>query len=518
MTGAFVRRSGTQTNSCNVVLQPGANLQTGEAKFNSVFGQITTLESDLLLIASSIFAIDRCVAREPLEDLVRGIDVSIPVVNLARLQPLKPVLESLLRTLSNDAWRVTLRQESGEAETPQKLAPSDGRTLLFSGGLDSLAAAIEFRLEKAPLQLVSHTTHNTRTSGAQNQLASMLKALGANLVHRAFQVSSLSKPPGASLRFDAESSQRTRSFLFLTLAVLCARRVGHTQIVYIAENGQMAIHLPLTQARIGAFSTHTAHPEVLTLAGDFFSQALNYSLQIVNPYVHNTKAEVTKVVWDKLRSSIPKTISCWKTSRLTGDATHCGSCIPCIIRRIAIESHRPDPTSYERDLFEEPIGALSPDDDGRRNLADFGEFVVRVESYSPVEMMTEWPDLYCPQIKSELAIKMYKRAAAEARAVLKIPCRCASTGMKISHTELESCRRSPRQWYLSSVNSASHPYNMGYDQLLRLAIFHFHKTSAVEARGYLARGIASTISAMQGVSPKSRTVLKLTLIGPSPSG
>jgi hypothetical protein len=35
------------------------------------------------------------------------------------------------------------------------------------------------------------------------------------------------------------------------------------QLIYIAENGQMAIHLPLTQARIGAFSTHTAHVQNL---------------------------------------------------------------------------------------------------------------------------------------------------------------------------------------------------------------------------------------------------------------
>jgi 7-cyano-7-deazaguanine synthase in queuosine biosynthesis len=418
MTKAFVRRSGNQTNGCAVVLQPGANLQTGEKTFKSEFGELSTLESDLLLIASSIFAIDRCIARSPREDLVRSFEVSVPVVNTLRLQPLQRALESLLRSLSNDSWRLTFRQEPGTPEAGVEVAQSAGRTLLFSGGLDSLAAAIDFGLDGTLFQLVSHTTHNTRTSSAQAQLASMLQSLKITPLHRSFYVSSLSKSPGAHLSYDAESSQRTRSFLFLTLAVLSARRVGTAEVVYIAENGQMAIHLPLTQARIGAFSTHTAHPEVLALAADFFSQALDHKIQIVNPYVHKTKAEVTRVVWDKLRSSIPTTISCWKTSRLTGNATHCGSCIPCIIRRVAIESHGPDPTRYERDLFSEPVGALPPDDDGRRNLADFGEFVVRVEKYSAIQMMTEWPDLYCRQIKPAAAIQMYKRSAAEARAVL----------------------------------------------------------------------------------------------------
>jgi 7-cyano-7-deazaguanine synthase in queuosine biosynthesis len=372
----------------------------------------------MLLIASSIFAIDRCTARSPREDLVRSFEVSVPVVNTLRLQPLQRALESLLRSLSNDSWRLTFRQETGTPEDGVEVAQSAGRTLLFSGGLDSLAAAIDFGLDGTLSQLVSHTTHNTRTSSAQTELASMLQSLKIKPLHRSFYVSSLSKSPGAHLSYDAESSQRTRSFLFLTLAVLSARRAGSAEVVYIAENGQMAIHLPLTQARIGAFSTHTAHPEVLALAADFFSQALDQEIRIVNPYVHKTKAEVTKIVWDKLRNSIPTTISCWKTQRLTGNATHCGSCIPCIIRRVAIESHGPDPTLYERDLFSELLGALPPDDDGRRNLADFGEFVVRVEKYSAIQMMTEWPDLYCPQIKSDAAIQMYKRSAAEARAVL----------------------------------------------------------------------------------------------------
>jgi 7-cyano-7-deazaguanine synthase in queuosine biosynthesis len=418
VTRVFVRRGGAQTNGSPVVLQAGANLQTGERKFDRLFSGITTLEADLLLIAASIFAIDRCVERRPREDLVRGLEVSIPVVNIARLQPLQSAIEDLLRSLSNDAWRLTFRQEGGSPEENVAVDPSNGTTLLFSGGLDSLAAAIELGTQGTPLQLVSHNTRNPQTAGVQNGLGSMLGSLGIRPPHRKFQVTAFPRPPGPGLSFEAESSQRTRSFLFLTLAVLCARRVGHQDVVYIAENGQMAIHLPLTQARIGAFSTHTAHPEVLTKAEHFFSQALALTIHIRNPYVHRTKAEVTKIVWDRLPRSIPTTISCWKTSRLTGDATHCGVCIPCIIRRIAIEFHGEDTTAYERDLFVESFADLPEDDDGRRNLADFGEFVVRVERYSAMEMMTEFPDLYCPQIVSSAAIEMYKRAASEARTVL----------------------------------------------------------------------------------------------------
>jgi len=103
---------------------------------------------------------------------------------------------------------------------------------------------------------------------------------------------------------------------------------------------------------------------------------------------------------------------------MTGNATHCGICIPCIIRRVAIEFHGLDATVYERNLFTELFSALPDSDDGRRNLADFGEFLLRVETYSEIEMMTEWPELYSSEISRPDVIGMYKRAAAEARQVL----------------------------------------------------------------------------------------------------
>jgi len=115
---------------------------------------------------------------------------------------------------------------------------------------------------------------------------------------------------------------------------------------------------------------------------------------------------------------VPVTVSCWKNARLSSGATHCGTCIPCIIRRIAIESHGPDPTSYERDLFADNFSDLGEADDGRRNLADLGEFTVRVERYSELEMTEEWPELYSPKMVRSEVIGMYKRACVETRIVL----------------------------------------------------------------------------------------------------
>jgi hypothetical protein len=103
---------------------------------------------------------------------------------------------------------------------------------------------------------------------------------------------------------------------------------------------------------------------------------------------------------------------------MTGSATHCGVCIPCIIRRIAIESHGLEVTKYERNLFQEAFANLPQEDDGRRNLADFGEFNLRFEKNSEMDLMMEWPELYSPEIAASEVIQVYKRAATEARKVL----------------------------------------------------------------------------------------------------
>jgi 7-cyano-7-deazaguanine synthase in queuosine biosynthesis len=380
---------------------------------------VSSLESDLLLIGASVFAADRASVRQPREDYGRRIDLSIPVVNIARLLPLIPPIELVLRSLSNDGWRLGFRESRGDLEAERDVPNSQGRTLLFSGGLDSLAAAIEFSRDRQQLQLVSHVTRNQVTDRGQQELVRLLRDAGTILPHFQFFVSSSSSNGPQGIDHDVESSQRTRSFLFLILGALAARRANHHELLYMAENGQMAISLPLTQGRIGAFSTHTAHPDVLMQMGALLSTALRMPLRVVNPYVHRTKAEVVRVIAAALPNAIPASNSCWRNARLWGGATHCGECIPCFIRRIAIEIGGNDNTPYARDPWREPIAGMPEDDEARRNLADLTEFVVRIEGNSDEEMMSEWPELHSANVDAHAVIEMYRRFAREARTVLK---------------------------------------------------------------------------------------------------
>lgn len=413
MTNYFVRIGKDKIPRGSAVLVPGDNLMLGSKDFIGYFGELTTLEQDLLLIASAVFAADRATRRGEREDVCRSLMLEIPIFNHERIAPYISVMQSTLRLLSNDTWRIVLRQRQGATETFKAPKSNGGTTLLFSGGLDSLAAAISEGGKKVAIEMVSHRTHNTRTSQAQDNLYQFLSSEGYNVVHKHFFVSSRSGK-AHKLEHDEESSQRTRSFLFMILGALVARRTGNHKILMLAENGQLAIHLPLTQGRIGAFSTHTAHPDVIRSMQDLLGSLMSLRLIIRNPFVHMTKKEVVQIAYRKLRKGIPISTSCFMNWRLPAGFTHCGTCIPCYIRRIAIESLGKDYTKYVRNVWTENIGALPEDDDGRRNLMDLLEFIVFFDHSNEEEIMNEYPELYSPNLDSDETIGMYRRFCKEA--------------------------------------------------------------------------------------------------------
>jgi 7-cyano-7-deazaguanine synthase in queuosine biosynthesis len=416
MTSLYVGVLKKAPRAADVVLEPGVNLFTGAQDFETSVGQSTTLERDLLLVGAAVFAADRAVLRGEREEFARRLEVSIPVVNVGRLAPVREELERVLRFLSRDDWRLDLRQESGRAELGTRAEGGEGTTLLLSGGLDSLGAAIELGREGRPTQLVSHITHNTVSRNAQRQIVGLLQDAGYAVTHCPVFVSSQKNDRNPA--HDQESSQRTRSFLFLILAALVARRSGHGRVVWLAENGHMAIHLPLVSARLGAFSTHTANPEFVRLMQGVLSNVLGRPITIENPFLYRTKGEVVATIRGVLPAAIGASVSCWRTPRAKAQKTHCGVCIPCFVRRVALEVGGNDPTEYERDPWQIPLQDQESDDTGRRNLVDLGIFVQRVEAASDDEMLHQWPELLVPAINQADAIALYRRFVAEVRQVL----------------------------------------------------------------------------------------------------
>ena len=189
-------------------------------------------------------------------------------------------------------------------------------------------------------------------------------------------------------------------------------------MIYIAENGQLAIHVPITAARLGAYSTRTAHPEVVHLLQQTFSSLLQIPLQIENPFLYRTKAEVIRTLCQSHSHILLNTVSCWKASRVT-EAHHCGFCVPCIIRRIALEYWNAGRcTQWGRDLFSEKVADLPPEVEGKRNLTELSEFYSYFwDDVSDANLWTRFPELVSLRFSLNDAIALYRRAAKEARTV-----------------------------------------------------------------------------------------------------
>jgi 7-cyano-7-deazaguanine synthase in queuosine biosynthesis len=404
-------------------LVSGGNFATGASNFRDRFGNLTSLEEDLLVVASAIYITDLAVRRDEAEKFIRKIDLNIEVINFHAFERIKEDLLQALIVLSSDNWTVNFIPREGPAEPVRQWDDKEGVALLFSGGLDSFCAAAKFLKSKTPLLLVSHVTHNKVVEESQKSLVAMLEKHFLKRCDRvAFRVYGRSQ---GDLTFpedeQRENSQRTRSFLFLALAALAARRIGYRKILTIAENGQFAIHLPLTAARVGPFSTHTAHPEFIYYMERLLRVLLSYeNLSIENPFVYMTKAEVIAELDSKLHKEIPASVTCWKASRVK-DQKHCGFCIPCLSRRIALEHLKIFIPEYKRDLFNESVESLPPDDTGKRNLDDLVEFISHFRKYTPRkkdDLLETFFELYNDYFDQDKVIQMYVRFSKEAVGVL----------------------------------------------------------------------------------------------------
>ncbi len=147
----------------------------------------------------------------------------------------------------------------------------------------------------------------------------------------------LSRSPhnGAAAKV-ARNSQRSRSLLFLGVAALVASATGLHE-VFINENGVMAVHAPMTAARIGSLSTRTASPSLLDSFSVLATDALGTPVCARNLLQQDTKPDVVgRGTALGVGTALANTISCWSIAR---NRRHCGYCAPCLIRRISFETH-----------------------------------------------------------------------------------------------------------------------------------------------------------------------------------
>lgn len=301
---------------------------------------------DLVVLAALVNAGDTRVSRKlnAQDGWTREIDLYVPVSDTAGWVASTGSIESMLRFLSGDRWRVFFRERTERTRTlavaPKRLA-IDGltRVSLLSGGLDSLIGAVDLLSGSERPLFVSHYW-DSETAKAQ---AYILNRLENRFGKEAFK--SLRVRLGFDKRHlstgETENTQRGRSFLFYSLATLAASAIDGRTTVDIPENGLIALNVPLDPLRFGALSTRTAHPYFIASMQRLID-ALKLDVELNNPYRHMTKGEMVANCADRpfLEKIVANSMSCSSPAKARYknlSPRHCGYCVPCLIRRASLE-------------------------------------------------------------------------------------------------------------------------------------------------------------------------------------
>lgn len=333
---------------------------------------------DLLLVAATVYAIDRLVKRERAADFwTREFDVKVPVSDPETWTEATSALERCLSFLTGDIWTFKFTKRNVDLWTPKHDAKSKQiqTVSLFSGGIDSLIGVVNHLVghPEQRMLLVGHRDPRIRGTHAEQRRL-------YQLVEEAYPKRTLPLFAFIGATSGLDTSLRSRSFLFLALGVLAASTQAHGTPLLIPENGMIALNPPLTPSRRGSLSTRTAHPHYLQLYRKLL-EAVGITTPVVNPLAELTKGEAVSTCLNLpfLETAALATISCAKQGHTRwwhrkGDGVNqCGQCMPCIYRRAALHAAGLDSEVYGNNICTgevDPTGISSAAND-LRSLLNF---------------------------------------------------------------------------------------------------------------------------------------------------
>lgn len=315
----------------------------------------STAARDLLAVAVAVYAVDIRIPRALAggDDWTREIVLHAPVFDPIAWERLAPLLVRTLNFLTGDSWGVEFRQRSepgssDERGTKAKLDAADVE--LFSGGLDSLAGAMDLLESGRTVALAGHYGAGVTNSIQQNVLSALQSHYRERVVPFMFHVQPLKVADG-----EGEQSMRSRSLLFLSLGVAVATALGPGRTLTVCENGLISLNVPLTNPRIGSWSTRTTHPYFIALFRELLA-GLGLDVIVALPARFKTKGELLSGVLNQalLREIAPLSMSCShpEQGRFRGltPGNHCGYCVPCIVRRASMKAASVPDAVYDVDV------------------------------------------------------------------------------------------------------------------------------------------------------------------------
>lgn len=405
----------------------GINHLLNDMKKLSLFP--SELGLDFLVLAAHVYAADTRISRieESQDAWTREIRLIVPVSDKSAWQKNEITLNRMLNFLTGDKWNIQFRSRPNKhkyfvASDLECGAPSDfDHIALYSGGLDSLIGAID-SLESGKKSLfVSHAGEGA-VSIAQDGLLDKFKEQYKSIEFQHLRLWMVF--PGNFIEgVESENSTRGRSFLFIALGVCIATALNKRFDLHVPENGFIALNVPLDPLRLGSNSTKTTHPFYLGLWNILISN-IGLPGAVSNPYWNKTKGEMFEECKNQkfLKKILPISMSCSAPSkgRYKGESSgHCGYCLPCIIRRAAIEKVMRDTTNYHvEDLTSKPMSSLAAEG---IQIRSFQYAVNKLKSRNGLENLLVYKSgpLGDDQQKIHQLAGVYKRGLLEVESLIK---------------------------------------------------------------------------------------------------
>jgi hypothetical protein len=203
--------------------------------------------------------------------------------------------------------------------------------MLFSGGLDSLAGAVQEAIfDKRNVCLVNHRSTQKLSPRHRGLLRLLSERVPATLpLHIPVRINK-------KKRLGREYTQRTRSFLYAALGATVATMLGLSRVRFY-ENGVVSLNLPLSGQVVGARATRTTHPRTLGAFETLLSAVAGRRFVVENKFLWKTKTDVVRLLGDAGCGPLIKlSTSCTRTWESTILHPHCGVCSQCIDRRFAV--------------------------------------------------------------------------------------------------------------------------------------------------------------------------------------
>ena len=317
------------------------------AKFHDA---ISCRMADLLDVALSVYAADRQ-SRRSSDGTGTGnrwivVRMSVREPAFWRRSETMERLIDYLYWLGEDDWDfefVRRQSELNIAESRQYLfnSPPNPPTSvsLFSGGLDSLAGLVAHnQSEPAGSHVLVSGYSNSRLAGQQRKQVDSIKEKSTSFAIPPAEIHHLALPYGLChvTACKEEGTQRTRAFVFLTFGAIAALK-ARTNTLWVYENGVGAMNLPLSAMQLGVDNYRGVHPRSLLMAEKLFESVLEDSVEIRNPYLFHTKAEICRSLPSSgLSGLVRETVSCDSYPIRLLNRPQCGRRTSCILIRQAL--------------------------------------------------------------------------------------------------------------------------------------------------------------------------------------